>query len=261
MVLPKLLTTQMVSKHEELVQQLQQEARMLFYDRMMYEINDSLTSILAVCDVEGKEAIPKIKKCIDCINQSLKNTKHYQNNFAGKKRFDISLVLRNLVRVIKDNIKESKIACLLSDIKAPAQGDQAAFEELFLHLFVNMFSFSNNPDFRSEAIIELRQRGQDAVVTILKESHQFSEETLKKINKIKKEKDFVGDVRINTKTHGVEVIILVPLQFQVVEIDQPSVKSSKRHLSGKSKTSSKKSVSQSIWENYKKKFIFPGFAY
>ena len=137
MVIPTFLTTAMVNKNDELVKKLQKEARMLFYDRMMYDINDSLTSILAVCDDEGGSvAVPKIKDCINRINLSLNNTKKYQSDFGSDTKFDIHLVIKNLIRLIKGVNREVKVTYSLADIKAPTAGNRDKFEEL---LFSKVF--------------------------------------------------------------------------------------------------------------------------
>jgi hypothetical protein len=210
-----------LGKHNELVESLQVDARMLFYDRMMYDINDSLTSILALCDVEAKGSIPKIKQYINRINESLKNTKSYNSSFTGEKRFNISLVLRNLLRVIKENYKEAKLSSVISEIKAPVPGDQSKFEQIVLYMFVEM-ALKNASD--SDMLIELRQKDKNAMLTILKDDFTFSKESLKIIDKLKGEDDFRGSIQINPQGKGVEVIIKVPLQFKVVRLSEPQSK-------------------------------------
>lgn len=204
----------MAKKQQELVSYLQQEASELYYDRMMYDINDSLTSILAVCDVEGKEAVPKIKQYIHRINQSLNSTKSYQSNSDEDKKFNVSLVLKNLVKVIEEKYKDVKMACLLSDIKAPVQGDQSIFEKLLLHVLVNMFFTGNSNN--SEVLIEMRQKDQYAMITILKDQHKFSEPVMDMINNLKEDEGFNGELQITQRGNGVEVIIRIPLQFSLV---------------------------------------------
>jgi len=222
MVISKFLKSHASEKNEELVKQLQQEARMLFFDKMMYDINDALTSILAACDVEGKEAVPKIKQYIHRINQSLNNTKNFQSNIIGDKKFNISIVVQNLIHVLKDRFKDAKYACIISDIKAPVQGDQYKFEKLLLYIFVSLSLDSGATE--SETLIELRQKDQDAMITILKGSFTFSEHVLTQINKIQSEAEFKGTVQITPHGNGVEIIIKIPLQFHVVKINGPIIK-------------------------------------
>ena len=218
MVIPTFLTTAMVNKNDELVKKLQKEARMLFYDRMMYDINDSLTSILAVCDDEGgRVAVPKIKDCINRINLSLNNTKKYQSDFGSDTKFDIHLVIKNLIRLIKGVNREVKVTYSLADIKAPTAGNRDKFEELLLNIFVDILEKnSSNP----EITIELKQKNQDAMVTILSDSHVFSKEAIKEIVRIKEDRDFKGIIQTKPQGNGVEVIIKIPLQFNVVKIEK-----------------------------------------
>jgi hypothetical protein len=241
MVISKLSKTQNTDKHSELVSKLQQEARTLFYDKMMYDINDALASILAVCDTDGREGIPKVKQYIHRINQALNNTKSYQSVFKYNKQFNISSSLQNLLHVIKDKYKAAKLTCLISDIKAPVQCDQSRFEEFFLYMFINMLTGASVMD--SEILIELRQKDQDAMITILKDFYVFGPEALEKINKISNRSDFNGDIQITNHGKGVEIIIKIPLLFRVISIGNPTPK---KNLSPISSFSKIKSVQRNI---------------
>jgi hypothetical protein len=251
MVISKLPKTQNQDKSGELVAKLQQEAHMLFYDKMMYDINDALTSILAVCDVEGKEGIPKVKQYIHRINQSLNNTKNYQSVCSSNKQFNISAVLQNLINVIKDKYKAAKLTCLISDIKAPVQCDQSRFEEFFLYMFINMLTSVNAMD--SEILIELRQKDQDSMITILKDFYVFEPEVMEKINKISNKSDFNGIIQITNHGKGVEIIIKIPLLFRVVSISNPLPKNNFSPISPLSKIKSvqRNIESEGLWEESK----------
>ena len=254
----RMTKSQIVAKHSELVEYLQAEARTLFYDRMMYDINDSLTSILAICDMEAKKSIPKIKHYIDRINHSLKNTKDYQNSFCVGENFNISLVLDNLIRVINDKYKHIKTICLISDIKALVQGNQFKFEQLLLNIFVSMLFQGSDDD--SEILIELRQKDQDAMITVFKEDFTFSKEVLERIDKIKQEEGFKGKAQIIPRGKGVEVIIKVPLQFRVVSISEPVVKEAtpKQVFSKKTQVSKRKVFG---WGQDGQGIMTPGIAF
>jgi len=207
----------MVNKDDELVKKLQKEARMLFYDRMMYDINDSLTSILAVCDDDKKGAIPKIKDCINRINTSLGDTRQYQSDFGSDVKFDIQLVIKNLIRVIKGYNREVAVKYLLPEIKAPATGDRAVFEELLLNIFIDILKKDSS---KEEISIELKQKDKDAMVIISNNYCTLSEEVIREINNIKVDKNFIGNIQIRPQGGGIEVIIKIPLQFKVVKIDK-----------------------------------------
>ena len=209
-------------KHEELVERLQVDARMLFYDRMMYDINDSLTSILALCDVEAKGSIPKIKEYISNINKSMHNTKNYHTSFTGEKRFNVSLVIKNILRILESNYKEAQLIPFVSEIKATGIGDQSLFEKILLCIFIDM-CHEKDPD-GSDIMLELKQKDQDAVLTILKDRFTFSKECLKRVDKLKEKSNFKGNVHMHTREKGVEVIIKIPLQFKTVTISKPETK-------------------------------------
>jgi len=260
MVISKFLRSPSAEKQDQLVFQLQKQASELYYDRMMYDINDSLTSILAVCDVEGKEGIPKVKQYIHRINQSLNATKNYQNaSSSSDQKFNVSLVVKNLMRVIEEQYKEVKIAALLADINAPVLGDQSYFEKLFLHLFVQMFSVGHNTE--SELLIELRQKDQDAMITILKDQHAFTEQGLERIRGIQENDGFKGKVQITPQGRGVEVIIRIPLQFQLVNLQKmPSNNSRKTESAQKERVREKKPEPVGTWQTGEVNFR-PGYAF
>ena len=211
-----MLKSQIVERMRERVARLQNEARMQFFDRMMYEINDSLTSILAITEMEPKDSIPKIKQYIHRINQSLQNTKHYQTVSSGVKMFNVTQVLRNLVHVVEGNFKKAKLVSLISDLRAPVLGDQAKFEQLFFTIIVDIVERAEG---ESEVLIECRQKDQFAQITILKDRFTFSEEVLGEVNRIAEETaDFKGRLQVTPQGNGVEVILKIPLQFQTVSL-------------------------------------------
>ncbi|MCK5603591.1 hypothetical protein KAR91_17025, partial [Candidatus Pacearchaeota archaeon] len=257
MVISKLIRKQDLKRQGEIIEKLQQEARMLFYDRMMYEVNDSLTSILAVCDVEGRESIPKVKQYIHRVNQSLLDAKNYQSHFSSDKKFNVSLVAKNLIHVIKENYKEGKFACLISDIKAPVQGDQSKFEILFLTLFVSMLLEGRSSE--SEILIELRQKDQNATLTVLKDSHVFSKKSIERINEARDRDGFKGALSITPHGKGVEVIIKIPLQFSVINISEPLPKEAQKKAPKKVKSESVKAIDDS--ESLYNEVRFPRFSF
>lgn len=220
MVVSKFHKLQIESNQKELVSQLQKEAQQLFYDRMMYDINDSLTSILAICDVEAKGVVPKVKEYIHRINKSLHNTKSYQKSTLDKK-FNINLVLRNLMRVIDENYVLPKKAALLSEIKASVQGSQSHFEQLFLHIFVNLFPEGNQSD--ADILIELRQKDQNAMLTIIKDDSLLASDALERIDEVIKESKFGKNTFLKTKESVVEITIKVPIIFEPPAFSQETL--------------------------------------
>ena len=231
MVVPKMLKSQVAEKVRREVERLQSEARMQFFDHMMYEINDSLTSILAISEVEPKDAIPRIKHYIHRINQSLQNTKHYQAVSRGDKKFNVTQVLKNLIQVVEQNYRKAKLVTLISDLRAPALGDQTRFEQLFFTMIVDILG---RPEGNSEILIECRQKDAFAQVTILKDQFSFSEGVMEQVNQITQESaDFKGRLQITPQGNGVEVILRIPLQFQVVQLTEAVIKKASQETAPK----------------------------
>ena len=84
--------------------------------------------------------------------------------------------------------------------------------------------FNNSNVNESEALIELRQKDQNAMITILKDSHNFSLEAMEYINRVREGAEFKDSVQITPHGNGVEIIIKLPLQFSLVNISNPVVK-------------------------------------
>jgi hypothetical protein len=179
-----------------------------------------LTSILAITEVEPKDAIPKIKKYIHRINQSLNNTKSNQITQSGEKRFSATHVIKNLLRVIGESYPTVKIASEIADIKAPVMGDQGKFEQLFFYILLGILYRGEG-----EVLVELRQKDQFAVLTVLKSDSEFMEEALEQIAKVEEEApDFKGRIQISREKGAVEAVFKLPLQFTVVKIEMPKEK-------------------------------------
>ncbi len=209
-------------RHDELIERLQVDARMLFYDRMMYDINDSLTSILALCDIEAKKSVPRIKEYISRINDSLQNTKNYHISFTGEKRFNITLLTRNILRVLEDNYKSVQFTPFISDIKAPCIGDQSLFEQVVLCMLIDMCEEKGAGE--SAIRLELKQESQNALLTLYKEGFTFTRECQARIDKFTAESDFQGKLQVQNDKKGTEAVIRVPLEFKTVTFQKPQVK-------------------------------------
>lgn len=249
--------SQISDDQRKLIDLLQKEARTLFYDKMMYEINDSLTSILAICDAEPTNSIPKIKEHINKINESLKKTKSYQSSTCDTNEFDIALSLKNLLRVVRENYRDLSLISFISDIKAPAKEDQSSFEQLFLYLFDSLFIAGD-----SEVMIELKQKDQDAMITISKKHCSFNKEVTERINHFKNEKSFHGSIHMAAEGSEAEVVIRLPLQFKFISVSKPVIN---KGLSSAQKQSSAKGrgklgKSDSKW-GFLENQISPDFAY
>jgi len=199
------------SKTKELVGKLHAETSTLFLERAMYDINDSLTSILALCDVEHIKSIDKVKKRIERINQLLHSIGDYQSAFNGNASFSPTAVLGNLLNTLQEHFKgKVNFVRFLGDIHADATVSQTRFEELLLYMLVTLIHSSKEAP--SEILIELRQKNQDALVTVLKDQHTFSVSSLKEIDALREK--FEGKVQISPQGQGVEIIMRLPLKFR-----------------------------------------------
>ncbi|MFH0820207.1 MAG: hypothetical protein V1908_00370 [Candidatus Peregrinibacteria bacterium] len=210
MVAERLMAMQAEKRKTDLVRKLQGVTPQHFLERSMHEVNDCLTSILAVCDSEAVHTVPKVKKYIQRVNKSLASVKSYQAAAYGKKHFNLSLALENILNVIEDNFKgKVKIVRLISDLNAMAQGDPTELEEFLLYLLVELIE--DGAALETDLLVELRQKNQDALITILKDKVLFSGKVLEEIEH--RAKRLTGIVQIAPQVDGIEATIRIPLVF------------------------------------------------
>jgi hypothetical protein len=178
-----------------------------FLEHTMYDINDALTSILALCDMEQIKSIPKIKKYIERVNNSLNDVRIYQN----KGVFNVNHVLNNVIDIINDNFKNKvKIESSLVSINALAKSDQNKIETILLYLLVEIvMSPEENDDLK--LFISLHQADKDAQIIIRKRNFDFSPATLKEIDRLRD--GFGGKMDMNMVNSGIEIEIRIPLDF------------------------------------------------
>lgn len=237
MVISKFSKSRDVQSHVLNVKKLQREISAGIFDSTVHEINDSLTSILAVCETEGKEAIPKIKQYIHRINQSLENAKNTQESESAEEKFNITQLTKSVVSVVQNEFKNRKLICLVSDIKAPTSGSRKNLELLLLNLLTDMFS-SGDSDL-SEVLIELRQKDQDVMLTIIKDLYHLTPEIHSIIDDLIKKSTY--EVNISPQGQGIEVVIKAPLQFGLSAV-QPGIKVSDVKLQQGKQSVNKKEV-------------------
>lgn len=189
-------------------EQLKQRAKVLFHQHMIYDINDSLTSILAICDTRAKEIVPDVKQMIRRINRSLQNTGDYHVQSAKEvNTFDIDLVVQNLIRVIKEEYKKINVTSFIAPLQFRVQGDQSGFEKLFLVVLCELIQNSCSEDI----LIELRQRKHEIAVTVVMNHTHCRSEIKKMVDDIEVEYGFINKTQITETGDGVEVVIKSPL--------------------------------------------------
>ncbi len=210
MVINPFSTLQIAKKNRILVEKLQNEMDSNFLEHAMYDINDALVSILALCDMEQMKSIPKIKNYIQRVNELLNDVQIYQD----EKIFNINHLLRNVIDIIKDNFKDrAKIFTSFSIVKALVKSNQKCLERILLYLLVEL---TLNPD-RPEGggiNVELTQKDTEAQILIIRENFNFSHEQIKEVGLLRE--DFSGKMEISKKGSGIYIRILLPLSFKSV---------------------------------------------
>lgn len=194
-------------KKKDLVRDLHNSMCAHFLEHTMYDINDALTSILALCDIEEMKTVPKVKKYIQKVNELMDNVQIYQNS----SHFNVNHVLSNVINIIKDSFKR-RVDIKMNAIKVNAlvQSKQAALEQVLIFIFIELIS--NEKDGSAALIdVDLKQKGQDVIIVIQKENYSFSANTLKEIDLMKV--DLNGSFSISPKGNGVVVRIQMPLIF------------------------------------------------
>lgn len=236
---------QMQKQAENLHSKLIKEALQHFLDRTTHDINDALVSILGVCDAEAPALIAKVKKYIHRINNSLRFMKGYQASAHGKDVFLIAPMLQNAMDVIEDHFRgKIKFSRLISEMKAKAKGDQSKLESFLLGIFIRMAEGAS--DGNSEVLVELRQKDQSAMITILKDHFIFSEDALKEIKE--RSGHFLGECNVTRQGQGVEIIIRIPLIFEQYQMQPfgafeiPTVEITSIKLKTKEKTGARERI-------------------
>ncbi|MBU1495206.1 MAG: hypothetical protein KJ956_14715, partial [Actinobacteria bacterium] len=122
-------------KKKALVKDLQNSMCAHFLEHTMYSINDALTSILALCDIEEMKTVPKVKKYIQRVNELMNNVQVYQ----AADYFNANHVLKNVIDIIKDNFKRKvDIKFNHSPINALVKSNQIVLEQILLYIFVEL---------------------------------------------------------------------------------------------------------------------------
>ncbi len=202
------LSLQATKENKELAKKLHKDMNANFLEHAMYDINDALTSILALCDMEQMKSIPKVKNYIQRVNELLDYAQVYQD----KTIFNVNHVLNNVVDVIKDYFKDKvKISYSFNPVKALAESNQPQLEQILLYIFVELISFGKDGS-DLEMSIKLHQKEQDAQIIISKNVFSFSSNALKEIDVLRE--NFVGSIQMNPKSEGVEIDIRLPLSFK-----------------------------------------------
>lgn len=208
MVINPFSTLQIIKKNRELAKKLQSDMDANFLEHAMYDINDALTSILALCDMEQMKSIPKVKNYIQRVNELLNDVQIYQDD----KIFNINHLLRNVIDIVKDSFKSKvKILSSFTQVKALVKSNQKCLERILLYILVEFMLIQEKPE-ESSIYVELIQKDTEAQILIKRENFNFSHEQLKEIGELRE--NFSGKMEISKKENSVFIRISLPLSFK-----------------------------------------------
>jgi len=195
----------MDEQKKELSSELQQKMCHHFLEHRMYDINDSLTSILALCDMEQMKSLHKVKTYIQKVNSLLDDVKAYDSSPF----FNVSHVLKNVVNIIQNHFKKSDIVYESVALKVLGTSDRSRLEHLLIFILIELIT--DIPKNQKDATIKisLSQKNTLAVIKIQKSHYSFSATGLKEIESLKSK--FSGDVSISPVSKGIDILIHVPL--------------------------------------------------
>lgn len=207
-MISQFMTLQVSKENLKLAIRLQNEMNTNFLEHVMYDVNDALTSILALCDMEEMKSIPKVKTYIQRVNELLKDLRVYQN----VNMFNMNHVLENVIDVIKYHFKnKTKIDYSFSKVNALAEGYQVKLEHMLLYILIEMMSGGTETD-DSKIFISLHQKEKDAQILIKKVGYSFSQLAITEIDKLKE--NFAGNMQMENQGGEFSVNIRIPLSFK-----------------------------------------------
>jgi hypothetical protein len=207
-MISQFLSIQASKENKKLAEELHDEMNSNFLEHAMYDVNDALASILALCDMEEMQNIPKVKKYIQRVNCLLNDVQAYQSNST----FNISHVLNNMIDVIKDHFKyKAKINYTFSEVKPLVKSNKLQLEQILLYVLIELVTTGQDSDLL-DISVKLHQKEQDAQIVIVKANHKFTDPALEEVGRLIE--NFTGKVQINPNGQGVEIDIRLPLNFR-----------------------------------------------
>lgn len=220
--IPEVYLLQATKKNMELAKAFQEDMGAHFFEHTMYDVKDALTSILALCDMEDMKQVPQVKMYIQRVTDLLHDVKFYRSSSL----FNVNHVVINVINVLKGNYKAKiNIDHDLSFIKAFAKSDKGHLEQILLYSLIEAVEAS--PE-KLNLKIELAQNEHDAVITIRIKNFIYSSVALKEIQNFYDSSAF--KMQISTQKQGVEMIIRLPLSF---DVKQSKKLNNEKHLTVK----------------------------
>jgi hypothetical protein len=217
-MISQFLSVQASRENKKLADKLYNEMNTNFLEHTMYDVNDALTSILAICDMEEMENIPKVKQYIQRINNLLNDVQIYQ----GRAVFNINHVLKNVIDVVSNRFKNKvKIQYTFSEIKPFVKTNKSQLEKILLYIFIELITAKQGAD-PLDISVHLNQKEQDAQIIIGNVSCNFSKTAIDEISRL--HEGFIGNIQTSPKEQGVEINIKLPLSFKKsTKADSPSI--------------------------------------
>ena len=211
--IPEVYLLQATRKNLEQAKAFQDDMGAHFFDHTMYDVKDALTSILALCDMEDMKQMPQVKKCIRRVTDLLNDVRLYHNNAV----FNINHVVVNVINVLKKNYKNRiHIDHDLTFLKANTRSDRNHLELVLLYSLIEAVE-SSERELRMK--IQLIQKEKDAVITIRLEDFKFSTVVLNEINAFHDQGAF--RMQMGSVEQGTEIVIRLPLSFDIKENEAP----------------------------------------
>ncbi|MBN2306905.1 hypothetical protein JXD20_02870 [Candidatus Peregrinibacteria bacterium] len=204
--IPEVYLLQATKKNLEQAKSFQDDMAAHFFEHTMYDVKDSLTSILAICDMEDMKQMPQVKQCIQRVTDLLHDVHLYHNNTL----FNINHVVINIINVLKKNFKNRiHINHDLAYIKANTRSDRNHLELVLLYSLIEAVESCEG---ELNMLIRLAQKEKDAVIIIKLEDFRFSDVVLKAIAGFHNPAAF--KMQIGSVGGGTEIVIRLPLSFE-----------------------------------------------
>jgi hypothetical protein len=207
-MIPDVYLLQASKKNLKLAKELQNEMSSHFFENTLFDVKDSLTSILALCDMEDMKQTGKVKMYIRKISDMLNDVRLYHNSEC----FNVTHVLQNIISTIQSKYKGLvKLDQSITPIKALAKADQQHLEQVLLFLLIE--AIEANPEKTQTITVDLHQKSHDAQITVHVEDFKYSDVSQKELETIHDQSIF--KLQLEHRQGDAEVMIRIPLKFEV----------------------------------------------
>ncbi len=205
--IPDIILLQATRRNLERAKTFQDEMVGYFFEHTMYDVKDAMSSILAVCDIEGMKRLPEVKKYIQRVNNLIEDVSLYNDRTA----YNVYHILLNVMKILERAHKDQlSITYRIASVKAQARGGQAHLEQALLYMIIEAIQ-SMEPGRELNLEIDLSQKERDALITLKIPDHSYAEVVRKEILTVANQGQL--KTQIFVKNSGSEVSIRLPLYF------------------------------------------------